>query len=148
MSKATEGDVEVTRGRQALGREGEARAARFLESRGYQIVARNVRAERVEIDLVASRGERLVFVEVKTRRASARGGYGRHASAAEAVDPRKQARLRRGALAWLGAHPGLRRRFGSVRFDVVTCLAPPWNATTASSGEARWSIEHWPAAFQ
>jgi putative endonuclease len=137
----------MTRRRQALGREGEERAARYLEARGYQIVARNVRAERVEIDLVACRARVLVFVEVKTRRASGPDGFGRHASAAEAVDTRKQARLRRGAIAWLDAHPGLRRRFGTLRFDVVTCLAPARNETTASSGEARWSFEHWPAAF-
>ena len=52
----------------ALGAEGEARAARFLARRGYRILARNVRAGGVEIDLVATRGALLAFVEVKTRR--------------------------------------------------------------------------------
>ena len=137
----------MTRRRQALGREGERRAARFLEARGYQIVARNVRADRVEIDLVARRRGRLVFVEVKTRRSDARGGYGEHGRAAEAVDPRKQARLRHGAFAWLAAHPAERRAARHLRFDVVTCLAPPRNETTASSEEARWSFEHWEGAF-
>lgn len=110
-------------------------------------MARNVRADRVEIDLVARRRGRLVFVEVKTRRADARGGYGAHGRAAEAVDPRKQARLRHGAFASLAAHPAERRAARSLRFDVVTCVAPPRNATTASSGEARWSFEHWEDAF-
>ena len=41
----------MTRHRRSLGREGEERAARHLEARGYQIVARNVRVARVEIDL-------------------------------------------------------------------------------------------------
>jgi len=34
--------------------------------RGYRIVARNVRADRVEIDIIARRGRVLAFVEVKT----------------------------------------------------------------------------------
>jgi len=147
----------VTNHRQWLGREGEARAARFLEARGYRIVARNVRADRVEIDLIARRGGLLVFVEVKSRRAS------EHGRAAEAVDQRKQRRLRRGAHAWLASNPVEARRTRSRRFDVVTCLltarlpaerrapltveaAEGRNESTAPEG-ARWSIEHWEGAF-
>jgi len=147
----------MTRDRQRLGVEGEARAARFLESRGYQIVARNVRADRVEIDLIAKHRDRLVIVEVKTRRSTGPEGFGRHGRAAEAVDARKQARLRRGALAWLRAHPAQGNR-GRLRFDVVTCLydaaagaSPdlhaPRNNDTAHPKDARWSFEHWEAAF-
>jgi len=147
----------MTKRRQSLGREGETRAARFLEARGYRIVARNVRAARVEIDLIAGRGPVLVFVEVKSRRATGPDGFGGHTQAAEAVDLRKQARLRRGARAWLAEHPDLRRRTRRVRFDVVTCLlgqpawsgerdARPQNDDTAPE-QARWSVEHWEAAF-
>ena len=138
-------DRGMTLRRQSLGREGEARAADFLESRGYQIVARNVRIARVEIDLVVRESRALVFVEVKTRRVS--GGLGRHVLAAESVDARKQARLRRGALAWLAANRKGRQTFESVRFDVITCLMEARNETTASSEEARWSFEHWRGAF-
>jgi putative endonuclease len=137
----------MTRRRQALGREGEARAAFFLEERGYQIVARNVRVDRVEIDLIARDRQTLVFVEVKTRRASPLCSQQQHASAAEAVDARKQARLRRGASAWLRGQPRTRSRHAALRFDVITCLAAARNETTASSGEARWSLKHWRAAF-
>ena len=145
----------MTRRRQSLGREGEARAARYLEARGYQIVARNVRAERVEIDLVAIDGRRLVFVEVKTRRADGRSGMGRHTHAAEAVDPRKQARLRRGAMAWLDATPEIARATRGLRFDVVTCLVEgvpgSRNENTALpsgvEGGERWSFELWRSAF-
>lgn len=133
--------------RQWLGREGEARAARHLEGRGYRIVARNVRADRVEIDLIACRGSTLVFVEVKTRRRSLGGVH--HGLAAEAVDPRKQRRLRRGARAWLADNRREARRASRCRFDVVTCLleedrqpAPPTDRPAT-----RWSIEHWEAAF-
>jgi putative endonuclease len=106
----------MTNERQRLGQAGEAVAARFLEARGYRIVARNVRAARVEMDIVARRGPLLVFVEVKSR-ASLRGG-----SAAEAVDARKQRRLRRGAQAWLATRPLEARGTRRTRFDVVTCL--------------------------
>jgi putative endonuclease len=134
----------MTNNRQNLGREGEARAARFLEARGYRIVARNVRADRVEIDLIARRGRLLVFVEVKSRRSSI------HVAAAEAVDFRKQQRLRHGALAWLANNPTEDRRNGLLRFDVVTCIlergSTIQNEATAP-GTARWSIEHWMSAF-
>ena len=53
--------------RQQTGRWGEDAAARFLETKGARIVARNVRTPYGEIDLIASRGESLAFVEVKTR---------------------------------------------------------------------------------
>jgi putative endonuclease len=66
----------------------------------------------VELDLVAARGGRVVFVEVKTRRGRERG------LPEEAVDARKRARLVRGAAAWLHAR---RRRAARVRFDVIAC---------------------------
>ena len=142
----------MTRHRRSLGREGEERAARHLEARGYQIVARNVRVERVEIDLIARTRHALVFVEVKTRRGARSGTFGGHGAAAEAVDARKQTRLRRGAAAWLALHP--EARTARVRFDVVTCLRDdarglrePRNDDTAHPEDERWSIEHWEAAF-
>ncbi len=150
----------MTKRRQDLGREGEQRAARYLEERGYRIVARNVRADRVELDLVARQGPRLVFVEVKTRRSGGEAGAPGHAVAAEAVDARKQARLRRGARAWLDAHPEARRGVARLRFDVVTCVCrdgvrhqPPSDGAASTSERAEngpgtgWSIEHWEAAF-
>jgi putative endonuclease len=116
-------------GRRALGIEGEARAAAHLETRGYRILARNARAGRVEIDLVAMRGRTLVFVEVKTRRSRGAG------LPEEAVDFHKRERLVQGAAAWLAAHP---RRAGPVRFDVVAC---------ERDAAGRWSIRHLEAAF-
>ena len=57
----------------------------ILATLGGRIVARNVRAGGVEIDLIATRGRLVAFVEVKTRR-SAR--FGRPE---EAVDAAKRA---------------------------------------------------------
>ena len=116
--------------RRALGAEGEARAARFLAAHGYRIVGRNVRAGGVELDLVATRGRLVVFVEVKTRRSRAAG------APEEAVDFRKRERLARGALAWLAANrrPGLR-----ARFDVIAC---EWDQ------QRGWCVRHWEGAFE
>ena len=116
--------------RRALGREGEGRAAQYLARRGYRIAARNVRAGGVEIDLVATRGQLIAFVEVKTR-SSAR--FGRPE---EAVDARTRARLVRGAAAWLRDHARGPRR---VRFDVVA-------VQKCGEGDG-WQIRHLEGAF-
>ncbi len=118
------------RSRNELGAEGERRAADHLAARGYRIVARNVRAGGVELDLVARRGGLVVFVEVKTRRA---GGPG---SGEEAVDARKRLRLVRGAAAWLREAPRGARR---ARFDVIVC--------ECSRDERDWQLRHLEGAF-
>ena len=43
-------------------------AAQYLKDRSYQILEHNYRLRNGEIDLIAKEGERIVFVEVKTRR--------------------------------------------------------------------------------
>src|ERR1700722_8295451 len=56
--------------RQDLGRRGEDLAHRYLRKRDYMIVARNYRPASGapgEIDIIARRGPKLIFVEVKTR---------------------------------------------------------------------------------
>jgi putative endonuclease len=118
------------RGRKVLGSEGETAAAGWLEARGYQILARNVRTRAGEIDLVADQDGLVVFVEVKSR-TSARFGH-----PGEAVVARKQRRLTRLAAAFLQAHNLLRR---SVRFDVIAVHCDP-------TGRVR-EIEHVPDAF-
>ena len=115
--------------RRELGAAGEAAACADLERRGYRILARNARADRVELDVVAERAGVVVFVEVKTRRGAAYG------SAAEAVDARKRARIARGAAAWLRASGRYPRR---VRFDVITCEPAPRGA---------FRVIHWEGAF-
>lgn len=45
---------------------GEQKAADFLVAAGYEIVDRNWRTKRGEIDIIASKGDVLVFAEVKT----------------------------------------------------------------------------------
>jgi putative endonuclease len=57
-----------------LGVTGEAAAADFLLAKGYQILNRNFRYQRAEIDLIAQKEKLLVFAEVKTR-SSEKFGY-------------------------------------------------------------------------
>ena len=49
------------------GERGEALAVTFLEERGLEIVARNYRWSRAEVDIVARGDKMLHFIEVKTR---------------------------------------------------------------------------------
>lgn len=89
---------------------GERRAAAFLESHGYTIVARNLRLPGGEIDLVCIHGRALVFVEVKRRLGRGFGG------ALAAVDARKRAKLRSLAADYAQIVAPRAR----IRFDVVS----------------------------
>lgn len=102
--------LDAIRGRLPLGRRGERAAEKYLRRIGYRIVARNYRAAGAEIDIVAMDGETIVFVEVKTRQSFAAG------APEEAVDERKQTRMRRAAEAFVRRY---RADDYDMRFDVV-----------------------------
>ena len=95
--------------RQRLGGFGERVAAHRLESLGMQIIDRNVRVGRAELDLVARDGAERVVVEVRTRRGAA-------GLAAESLTPAKLRRLWHAAMAYAEAHGIDPER---VRVDVV-----------------------------
>jgi putative endonuclease len=122
-----------TRSTRPVGQLGEALAAGYLERRGFEILARNLRSRLGEIDLIARSGRTLVFVEVKTRRG--RGGGPPQA----AVDRRKQMRLARLAAEYLARG---RRGPCACRFDVV---AVTLDAGDPAGGGPR--VEHFPGAF-
>ncbi len=69
------------------GQIGERSAERELRRMGYQIITRNYRTRRGEVDLIAKDRDTLVFVEVKTRLG---GAYG---SPEEAITTKKQVHL-------------------------------------------------------
>lgn len=100
-------------GRRGLGAAGERLAAEHLQRRGYVIVDRNHRTRWGELDLIAHARGVIVFVEVKTRRVSARAG-----TPFEAVSARKQAQVRRMAASWLARAAG-RPHAEDLRFDVI-----------------------------
>ena len=106
----------MPQGRSELGADGEAATARIYESTGFRVLAHNWRCRLGELDLVAAKGDLLVFCEVKTRRGSGFGGGW------EAVTPRKQAKVRALAEAFLLA---CAHRPTRVRFDVASVLQRP-----------------------
>jgi putative endonuclease len=115
----------------SLGERGELAAAKFLRRLGYHVVARRHRTPIGEIDLVAIDGRTVVFVEVKTRQSHDAG------QPHEAIDPAKQARLSRLALAYLKRYDLLECQ---ARFDVL--------AVTWERGTAKPIIEHFLHAFE
>lgn len=99
---------------QATGEYGEQQAALFLAARGMLILARNLRAGRREVDLLAMDGSVLVFVEVKTRSSMRFGPPESH------VDERKRGLLISAAeeiMREIGFH-------GECRFDIVSVYLP------------------------
>jgi putative endonuclease len=115
----------------SLGQRGEAAAARHLRRCGYKIISRGQRAPLGELDLVAVQDRTIVFVEVKTRTEA------QITHPSEAVDPAKQRRLTRLAVAFLKRHGLLDY---PSRFDVI--------AVTWPEGRRRPTIEHFPNAFE
>ncbi len=53
-----------------LGKLGEELAMVFLQKNGYNIHERNWRFKKGELDIITEKNDRMVFVEVKTRRSS------------------------------------------------------------------------------
>jgi putative endonuclease len=108
--------------RQHLGRAGEDLALAHLRRLGYDLVVRNHRTRWGEIDLVVHDGAALVFVEVKTRRAtgSGRGPW-------EGLHERKRAQVRRMAAAYL-AEVQDRPRSSELRFDAIGVVIDPRGA--------------------
>lgn len=96
-----------------LGAWGEEKAVRYLTRRGYQILDRNFRSRFGEIDIIAKKGDELVFVEVRLRRSTA------HGTPEETVDHRKQEKLRKTAQYYLLCNPTELQ----PRFDVLALYA-------------------------
>lgn len=100
--------------RKLLGRWGEDLVARELRRQGCAIVAAGWHCRLGEIDVIASDRMYLRFVEVKLRKNAAL--Y----QAREAVDARKQAKLRAAAQLYLAWNPTRLQ----PRFDVAEVYAP------------------------
>ncbi len=93
-----------------LGRIGEKKAVEHLKKQGYNILEKNFKTHVGEIDIIASDGEIICFVEVKTRSGD---GFGQPS---EAVNRRKQEKYFKVAEGYL-LSKGLTDR--ECRFDVV-----------------------------
>jgi putative endonuclease len=89
-------------------------AALMLRVKGYAIVAQRYKTPVGEIDLVAIKGKRLAFVEVKRRRT--------REDAAWTLPAKQRRRIVRAAQYWLAGHPNFAGH--DIAFDVV--LTAPW----------------------
>lgn len=109
------------------GKWGENVAADYLASLGYAIADRNWRCGHYELDIVAYKGARIVFVEVKTRTND-------DDDPLEAVDRNKAMRLIRAANVYVNAlnidH--------EIQFDII--------AVNGSSTD--YTVEHIADAFE
>ncbi|MDE6311021.1 MAG: YraN family protein [Muribaculaceae bacterium] len=108
------------------GRWGEREAENLLVSKGYAIVERNWRMGPLEMDLIAMKDDRIVFVEVKTRADD-------DADPIEAVTEKKIRNLVRAAHAYMNA---MKEPF-DPQFDLIGI----------TGNERNFRIEHIPDAF-
>lgn len=115
--------------RRAQGDAAEDRACRHLEGLGCAIVERNFRTKGGEIDIVARKGEVLVFVEVRSRGDAGSG------TPEESVTPAKRRRIVAATRRYLSNVPPSSWR--EARFDVI--------AIEGSGPDA--VLRHYPAAF-
>ncbi len=109
-----------------LGQEGEQIAADYLAGKGYQILRKNYRYKRAEVDIIAQLGNMLTFVEVKYRRSNAFG------FPEEFVNEKKQELLQSAAENYVEEQ----RWTGHIRFDII-----------AITRQGRLDVEHFEDAF-
>ena len=95
-----------------IGQQGEQAAAAFLEKKGCQILHRNWRYRKAELDIVMMDGKTLVFVEVKTRTDIV------FDKPENAVDGKKQRLMTQAAIAYM-AESG---HEWAIRFDIVSII--------------------------
>ena len=109
MKKSTEST-------RAVGNAGEDKACIWLTAHGFDIIARNWRAKRGEIDIVAHKASLLVFAEVKTLPS------GDAETLSHELDERKQKRIVETAKLFLLNH----RKYSNdaIRFDVLVVDMP------------------------
>lgn len=110
-----------------LGVLGEQLAAAYLLAQGYELLERNYRFDKAEIDIIAQKGEMIVVVEVKTRNSAFFG------DPQSFVTPSKIKLLIKAANEYLISN----QMKNEVRFDIISVLK---NNTTED-------IEHFPSAF-
>lgn len=89
-------------------------AALYLLAKGYRIAAMRFRSRSGEVDIIARKGDLVVFVEVKARRATD--------EAISAVTSWSQQRIRNASLSWIARQPNSAAL--SYRYDIVAIS--PW----------------------
>lgn len=95
-----------------LGQEGEQLAADYLKKKGWQIREMNYRFSRSEIDLIASKNDLLIFVEVKARSTVTFG------LPEQFVDAKKAENIMKGADHYIHEIDWT----GNIRFDIISII--------------------------
>ena len=113
--------------RHGLGKWAEDKAAAYLEEKGYEILERNYRYDRAEIDIIAKTAHCIVVVEVKARSTD----YFGHPQ--DFINRKKVSQLVKAANHFMMEH----EEDKEVRFDAIGILKK-------SKG---WKIEHLEDAF-
>lgn len=96
----------------AIGKQGEELARKYLESKGYRIVEKNYKTRRGEIDLVARYKNELVIIEVRTKH------HEQFGTPEETIDYKKRLRLLRNANAYIAKV----KHVGPYRIDAVCVI--------------------------
>ena len=94
---------------QATGKKGERIAASYLIENGYQIQEKNWRHHHLEVDIIASKNERLHIIEVKTRNSL------RYGLPEESITKSKMKFLKNAAEAYQYQH----KQWLYLQFDVI-----------------------------
>lgn len=94
------------------GRTAEMLAVLLLKVKGYSILAQRFRCAAGEIDIIASKSDMFIFVEVKARENTG--------AALESISPKQRKRIESAAEVWLQSETS---QSFAVRFDVIT-VAP------------------------
>lgn len=98
---------------QQLGKLGEHTAEQYLLHKGYRILCRNFRCRAGEIDLVASKGDALHFVEVKTRQSDLFG------HPADSITGKKLGCMKAAACSYLSDAEDRIRKKRQIQFDAI-----------------------------
>ena len=91
------------------GNKGEIIATNYLQEKGFTIIENNWRHKHLEVDIIASRSNRLHFVEVKTRTNTKFG------LPEDSISQAKMNHLKKAAEAYLYQHP----EWLKIQFDVI-----------------------------
>lgn len=110
-----------------LGEWGEKMAMLHLVKLGYAIVSQNEKIGCYEIDIIATKGDTIAFVEVKTREKS-------YEDPVDAVDEKRMRRMARAADSYIRAY---NIKF-EPQFDVITIVGTP---------QSGYELVHFPDAF-
>jgi putative endonuclease len=94
---------------QNTGAKGEELAAFFLAEKGFEIVERNWRFKQLEVDIIASKNNRLHFFEIKTRTSD------KYGKPEESISKQKMMNLKNAAEEYQYLHP----EWKYVQFDAV-----------------------------